>query len=346
MLGISPVFRRLTGAVTLLLLPACALSPRVCGQAVRLEPEARVWVARDGTRFPYQSWIPEKQPVKAVIIGIHGLSGAVRDHQIAALALQKNGYAFFGSELRGQGNDPVKERVGDIRSVREWHQDLWDFQHLATTNYPGLPVIWLGESLGSLIACGAVVNPPAETRAPDALVLASTIPAFDERVALWQRQLLGFGAIWKPGRKIPLSDWTGPDARDWQMTAEADHLEQLDATPWAVKEFTVRFYHSLSLMVGRMMPQAPRIKQPVLIVRADKDVFASTENVKAFARRLPNARLQRYEKSHHLLFYDAERDQVVADIVRWLETSPWKAGGVETAEAERDARRQDTRHKN
>lgn len=346
MLGISPVFRRLTGAVTLLLLPACAFSPRVCGQAVRMEPEAKVWVARDGTRFPYQSWLPEKMPVKAVVIGIHGLSGAVRDHQIAALALQKNGYAFFGSELRGQGNDPVKERVGDIRSVRDWHQDLWDFQRLATTDYPDLPVIWLGESLGSLIACGAVVNPPAETRAPDALVLASTIPAFDERVALWQRQLLGFGAIWKPERKIPLSDWTGPDAADWQMTEGADHLKQLDATPWAVKEFTVRFYHSLSMMVGRMMPQATRIKQPVLIVRADKDVFASAENVKAFARRLPNARLQRYEKSHHLLFYDAERDQVVADIVKWIESSPWKTGNVETAEAERDARRQDTRHKN
>jgi alpha-beta hydrolase superfamily lysophospholipase len=298
-----------------------------------LEPEAKVWVARDGTRFPYQSWIPDKQPVKAVVIGIHGLSGAVRDHQIAALALQKHGYAFFGAELRGQGNDPVKERVGDIRSVREWHQDLWDFQRLATAGYPDLPVIWLGESLGSLIACGAVVNPPAGMRAPDALVLASTIPAFDERVALWQRQLLGFGTLWKPKRRIPLSDWTGPDAKDWQMTEGADHLTQLELTPWAVKEFTVRFYHSLSLMVGRMMPQAPRIGQPVLIVRADKDVFASTENVKAFAQRLPNARLQRYEKSHHLLFYDAQRHEVVADIVEWLEGSPWKEGDARTAQA-------------
>lgn len=346
MLGISPVFRRLTGAVTLLLLPACAFSPPLRGQPVRLEPDSKVWVARDGTRFPYESWVPDKQPVKAVVIGIHGLSGAVRDHQIAALALKKNGYAFFGSELRSQGNDPVKERIGDIRSIREWHEDLWDFQRLITANHPDLPIIWLGESLGSLIACGAVVNPPAGIRAPDALVLASTIPAFDKRVALWQRQLLGLGTLWKPKRKIPLSDWTAPDARDWQMTEGADHLEQLDVTPWAVNEFTVRFYHSLSLMVSRMMPQATRIKQPVLIVRADKDVFASTENVNAFARRLPNARLQRYEKSHHLLFYDAERDRVVADIVKWIETSPWKTGVVKTAKAGENTRLQDARPKN
>ncbi|MFM7179902.1 MAG: alpha/beta hydrolase [Verrucomicrobiales bacterium] len=346
MLGISPVFRRLTGAITLLMLPACAFSPPLQGQAVRMEPEAKVWVARDGTRFPYQSWIPEKQPVKAIVIGLHGLSGAACDHQIAALALQKNGYAFFGCELRGQGNDPVKERRGDIRSVRQWHEDVWDFHRLATTKYPDLPVIWLAESLGSLIACGAVSSPPAGTHAPDALVLASTIPAFDERVAIWQRQLLGFGALWKPERKIPLSDWTGPDAKDWQMTGASDHLQQLDVTPWAVKEFTVRFYHSLSLMVGRMMPQATRIKQPVLIVHAEKDVFASMENVQAFAKRLPNARLQRYEKSHHLLFYDTERDQVVADIVRWIESAPWKSDDAKTAQTEEEAKRKEAGQKN
>lgn len=346
MLGIPPIFRRLTGAVALLLLPACAFTPPLRGQAVRLEPEAKVWVARDGTRFPYESWEPDQRPIKALVIGIHGLSGAACDHQIAALALQKEGYAFFGSELRGQGKDPVKDRVGDIRSVREWHEDLWDFHHLATTKYPDLPVIWLGESLGSLIACGAVVNPPAGMRSPDAMVLASTIPAFDERVALWQRQLLGFGTLWKPKRKIPLTDWTGPEARDWQMTENSDHIHQLNVTPWAVKEFTVRFYHSLSLMVSRMMPQATRIKQPVLIVRADQDVFASAENVQAFAKRLPNARLQRYEKSHHLLFYDNERDQVVADIVKWIESAPWKSAQVETAEAAESAGKANAGRKN
>lgn len=324
MRGTFPLFRRLTGAVALLLLPACAFPPPLRGQAVRLEPEAKVWVARDGTRFPYQCWIPEDEPPKAVVIGFHGLSGAVSDHQIAALALQKKGYAFYGAELRGQGNDPVKERIGDIRSVRLWHEDSWDFHQLATTKHPDVPVIWLGESLGSLIACGAVVNPPHGMNPPDALVLASPVPAFDGRVAVWQRQLLGIGSLCKPTRKIPLSDWTGPEAKDWQMTAQSDHLAQLDATPWAVKEFTVRFYHSLAIMVGRMMPQARRITQPVFIVRADKDVFASTENVKTFAERLPNARLQCYEKSHHLLFYDVEREQVVTDIVNWLETAPWK----------------------
>jgi alpha-beta hydrolase superfamily lysophospholipase len=318
------MFRRLSGVVAVLLLPACALTPALRGQAVRLEPEAKIWVARDESRFPYQSWLPARAAPKAIVIGVHGLSGAARDHQILGEALAKNGYAFYGAELRGLGHDPVKARVGDISSAKQWHQDLWDFHQLLVSRYPGLPVIWLGESLGSLISCGAAVNPPTGLRGPDALVLASPIPAFDERIALWQRQLLGMGSILQPKRKIPLSDWTGPDARNWQMTANSEHIAQLDATPWAVKEYTVRFYHSLALMVSRMMPQATRIAQPVLIVRADKDVFASTGHIEAFARRLPNARLLRYDKSHHLLFYDIQRDQVVADIVRWVEDEPWK----------------------
>lgn len=308
----------------LLMLPACALSPSARGQAVRLDMAANLWQAQDGTRFPFKFWLPAEMPPKAVVIGVHGLSGAVHDHEILAEALRKEGYAFYGAELRGQGNDPVRERVGDIKAARVWHTDLWDFHRLVIEKHPGIPVIWVGESLGSLIACGAVIDPPSGTRAPDAMVLASPIPAFDERVALWHRQLLGFGAITNPTRKIPLAQWAGPNGGEWQMTQNTDHLQQLERTPWAVKEFTVRFYHVLSMMVGRMMPQAKRITQPVFIVRATKDVFATNDNVKAFAARLPNGSLRLYEKSHHLLFYDIERDQVVADIVGWVKSTPWE----------------------
>ena len=306
------------------MLPACALSPSARGQAVRLDTAAMIWSAQDGAQFPFKCWLPENGVPKAVVIGVHGLSGAVHDHEIVARALRKRGYAFYGAELRGQGNDPVKERIGDIRAAREWHRDLWDFHRLVSGKHPGLPVVWLGESLGSLIACGAVIAPPGSTKGPDAMVLASPIPAFDERVRLWHRQLVGVGALANPTRKIPLAEWAGMDPANWQMAEDSTHLEQLDKTPWAVKEFTVRFYHVVSLMVGRMMPQAKRIEQPVFIVKARQDAFASPEVVQAFADRLPDARLKFYDKSHHLLFYDCERESVAADIVAWIESMPWE----------------------
>lgn len=305
-------------------LPACALSPAVRGQAVQMDSAGMTWSAQDGSKFPFRSWLPEKDTPSAVVIGVHGLSGAACDLDLLGKTMQAQGMAVYATELRGQGNDPVKARVGDIRSARDWHRDLWDFHRLVAARHIGVPIIWLGESLGSLIVCGAVTNVPAGMQAPAALVLASPIPAFDDRVGLLDRQMLGFGAVTKPTSKIALATWAGLDGKDWQMTADTKHLEQEKVTPWAVNEFTVRFYHVLATMVGRMMPQARQIAQPVFIVRAAHDVFASTESVQAFAKRLPKAELKIYAKSHHLLFYDVDRDQVVADIARWVGTMPWQ----------------------
>jgi alpha-beta hydrolase superfamily lysophospholipase len=305
-------------------LPACALSPSVRGQAVQMDAAAMVWNARDGTRFPFRHWLPAGSAPKAVVIGVHGLSGAACDLELLGKMMQAQGMAVYATELRGQGNDPVKERIGDIRNAREWHRDLWDFHRLVAARHAGVPVVWLGESLGSLIVCGAVTNPPDGVQAPAALVLASPIPAFDDRVGLMHRQALGFGAITKPTNRIALATWAGMDGKDWQMTGDTNHLAQVEKTPWAVKEFTVRFYHVLATMVGRMMPQARQIAQPVLIVRAAKDAFASAASVQAFADRLPKAEMKTYEKSHHLLFYDVDRNQVVTDITRWVGTMPWQ----------------------
>ena len=308
-------------------LPACALSPSVRGQAVQMDAAAMTWHAQDGTKFSYRNWLPEHGAPKVVVIGVHGLSGAACDLELLGKTMQTQNMAVYATELRGQGNDPVKERVGDIRSARDWHRDLWDFHRLVAARHPGVPVVWLGESLGSLIVCGAVTNTPDGMQGPAALVLASPIPALDDRVGLVHRQALGLGALTKPTRRIALATWAGMDGKDWQMTDTTNHLEQAEKTPWAVKEFTVRFYHVLATMVGRMMPQANQIAQPVFIVRAAKDTFASTESVQAFAKRLPKAELKIYEKSHHLLFYDVDRNQVVADITRWVGAMPWQAAG-------------------
>ena len=306
-----------------LLLPACAIAPFARGQAIRFDESARRWTASDGGVFPYQAWLPAGTAPKAIVIGVHGLSGAVHDHQALAEKLRLSGYGFYGYELRGQGNDPVKERVGDIQGPRIWQHDLWAFHKLVAAKHPNVPILWLGESLGSLIVCGAAVRAPHDTSTPDGLILASPIPAFDDRVSIWHRQLLGVAALADPTKKIPLSQWTGPDALP--MTANTQHLEQLDHTPWAVPAFTVRFYNVVSILVGRMMPQARRIQQPVLVLRAAKDVFASGQAVQEFAKKLPRGRLTIYPASHHLLFYDIERDNVSRDIIAWLESKPWIA---------------------
>jgi alpha-beta hydrolase superfamily lysophospholipase len=177
----------------------------------------------------------------------------------------------------------------------------------------------MGESLGALIVCGtASAAWPDDVAAPSALVLVSPIPEFDHRVGIVRRQALAIAAMTKPMMKRSLASFAVPHDHGWQMTNSSNHIERIGQTSWAVPAYTVRFYHVLSVMVGRMMSMAREIEQPVLVVRAGHDVFASEAAVRKFKEKLKDAELAIYGDSHHLLFYDVDRDKVVRDIARWV----------------------------
>ena len=308
--------RWLLAAAVSLCLAACASMPSVVKPSLDLAGATGRWTARDGSEFPCRAWLPKGQEPVGVVVGVHGLSGATCDFQNLGESMRRHGLAFYAYELRGQGNDPVKERIGDIPSARWWIEDLRSFDSLVRQRHPGQPVIWLGESLGSLIICSTVAHRPPKER-PGALVLVSPIPGFDERVGLIRRQFVGLSAMADPTLRIPLSDWARQDTQAWQMTGQSNHLDQLTRTPWAVDAFTLRFYHQLAIMIGRMEPQAGGIEQPTLVLHAGHDVFARGDLVKDFVARLPHGEVHCYPDSHHLLFYDRDREQVVRDITHW-----------------------------
>lgn len=297
-------------------LAGCATIPAVQYPSLSLRGSAGQWVAKDGSRFPCHVWMPPSRPPAGVVIGVHGLGGATSDFRALGEALAAKGIAFHAYELRGQGNDPDKTHIGDIPSAHRWIDDLRSFDALVRGLHPGLPVIWLGESLGSLIICNTVTSQPPEG-APAALVLVSPVPGFDRRVGLVQRQLLGLAALTRPARRVPLAEWARRDPSKWQVTGQTDHLGQMAQTPWAVDSFTLRFYHQLAIMIGRMKPQARSITQPVLVLNAGKDVFALAPLVEKFTGLLRKGEQRFYPESHHLLFYDHDRERVVRDITSW-----------------------------
>ena len=129
----------------------CA-SPRSRNPLLTMEPPLTEWTARDGKTLPCKYWPGEPRNPKGVIICVHGLSGAASDFWPVGESFPQKGYAVYGLQLRGQGNDPDVRRRGDIRSASQWQQDLLDFTALVSRRHSGIPVYWFGESLGALIA--------------------------------------------------------------------------------------------------------------------------------------------------------------------------------------------------
>jgi acylglycerol lipase len=61
---------------------------------------------------------------------------------------------------------------------------------------------------------------------------------------------------------------------------------------------------------------------PVLVLATPNDVISSREQVQAYFDAVPPGKktLHWYAKSYHLLLHDVQRDEVLRDATRWLES--------------------------
>lgn len=279
---------------------------------------AATWTSYDGKEMPWKEWpVPKGTPVKGVIITVHGLSGASSDFWPLGKALPPQGWWVYGYELRGQGNDPDLARRGDIGSADQWLKDLTTFHKLVKACHPGLPIIWYGESLGTLITLHAATRGEA---APDALVMATPIAGLRKKVSVAERCLLLTGSRIVPGLHLKLGDLAGVDENKIRVTSTTTHGGQMEVTPHHVPAFTLRLLREIDRLMSGNARAAARVSMPVLMLGSPYDVVSAPDQVQHLFGQLhsPDKRLYWYTRSYHLLLHDVQRDEVVGDFSKWL----------------------------
>ena len=299
--------------------PPCA-APSSVG-APTLQESA--FTSFDGNRFPYSKWLPlDDSPPSVVVVGFHGIAGASTDLSILGKHLQEHdsSVAVYAPDLRGQGNDPVPSRRGDIQDRRDWFSDFRTFTRLVRQQHPKARIVWCGESMGSLIALHAVATSSSNRNPPcDALILSSPIAHIHDDFPQWKRTALRWGARLFPWWKISLESLSAQD--DVRVVRDVVHREQAQTNSYHVPAFTFRLLYTLGNMIESLPAQANRVGLPVLILHGGHDIFSRPEDVKAFSRQFaPTARITRhfYPQSYHLLFYDHSHKQVLTDITCWI----------------------------
>jgi alpha-beta hydrolase superfamily lysophospholipase len=274
----------------------------------------------DGDPFLYKHWLPREAEPEMVVVGFHGISGASDDYGNLGRHLRerRRPIAVYAPDLRGQGYDPDKQRRGDLRTTEEWFRDAHTFSSLVRARHPGARIIWCGESMGSLIALNAFnwqESPPCE-----ALILSSPVVSIPpERLPGGKRFLFHTMANLNPTGRVALEDLF--NERQTRLTHDTVHQEQVAHNPWHVPKYSWRLLRHLEGLVRAMPEQAGRVHDPVLILHGGKDVFAPSETVRPFPAAFPPqvpVEFHYYPGSHHLLFYDHEREQVLRDTERWL----------------------------
>ena len=203
-----------------LAIAACAFASCSAPRAiVRPALGAKTWTSTDGKQMPWREWrVPDRVKPRCVIIAVHGLSGAAEDFHLLGERLSPHGIAVLAYELRGQGNDPDLARRGDIDHPRTWLRDIAAFHTLVSERHPGIPILWYGESLGSLIALhtAAKIDPCAR---PGGLILATPIGGLRVHVSSLSRAFLRAVSHVLPTYRVKLGNLAGMDESKIRVTS-------------------------------------------------------------------------------------------------------------------------------
>jgi acylglycerol lipase len=279
------------------------------------------WTSFDGKQMPWKAWpAPAGVKPKAVIIAVHGLSGATSDFWPLGEALPAQGFPVYAFELRGQGHDPMLAQRGDISTAKQWLRDLHAFHALIQKRHRGVPIIWYGESLGSLIALHAAAQPTLR-RVPDALIFASPLAGLRQKPSELELVLLKSMSYALPTLKVKLGDLAHMDESKIKVTSTSTHGGQMAITAHHVAAFSLRLLREIDDLLIKNEASAKRLRVPVLMLASPHDIVASPDQVHTLFRQIESRdkSLRWYPRSYHLLLHDVQRDQVVRDVQRWLE---------------------------
>ena len=261
-----------------------------------------------GVRIVYDVWTPDTAP-RAVVVLSHGLGEHARRYDHVAQRFGEAGLVTYALDHRGHGRSGGKRVL--LRDISEYTGDFDILVAIAKKEHPGCTCILLGHSMGGGIVFAYGVERPDNY---DLMVLSG--PAVAAQAAV--PPLLAFtaktlGAI-APGLPVQELD-SSAISRDSAVVAayDSDPLVHHGKVPAGIARAL--------LLVGETMPQrAAALTAPLLIVHGVDDRLICIDGSRELVECVGSSdvELKEYPGLYHEVFNEPERDQVLDDVVSWI----------------------------
>ncbi len=291
--------------------------------------------ADDGVEIAARRWLPEDAP-RAVVRISHGMAEHCARYARLAEELTRHGIAVYAHDHRGHGETAKVERdEGHFADEDGWARVIADLRMVgdhARREHPGARHCLFGHSMGSFMTQWVMLFHPDEASAyvlsgsnagGGALVTAGKQAAKLERLRMGKRgksallTALSFGSFNRGFEGRTQYDWLSRDPIEvdkyvadpkcgfmvttqlWVELLEA--LETLGKTSWA-----------------RVAPETP-----VLVFSGDRDPVSAGGGIEKLLRAMERGGMRRvtsklYKDGRHEMVNESNRDEVFADLTRWL----------------------------
>jgi alpha-beta hydrolase superfamily lysophospholipase len=289
----------------------------------------------DGLSLLARRWRPEGGP-RAVVQIAHGLAEHSARYARLAAALNARGYAVYANDHRGHGPKAAAADLGHFADEKGWDKvvgDLWTMSRQIAQEQPGVPIVFLGHSLGSFLGqdfvarhsdalAGAVFS--GSSGKPPAIATVGGIVARAERLRLGKRgkspliDSMWFGAYNKPFSPPRTAfDWLSRDEKEVDAYVADAHCGFPFTTQLAVDV--------IDALPGLLSP-APlarfRKDLPIYIFSGERDpVGANLKGLIADLRAAGFTKLATrvYPGARHETLNETNREEVTRDLIDWLD---------------------------
>jgi acylglycerol lipase len=256
-----------------------------------------------------RSWSPSGEGgARAVVVLVHGFNSHSGYYIRTGEALAARGFAAYALDLRGRGRSD-----GDrfyIESISEYAQDVGTAVSLAKLRHPGLPVFLLGHSAGGVASCLYVLEHQAELAGFICESFAFQVPAPDFAIAA----LKGLSHLAPHAHVLKL--------HNEDFSRDPAVVKAMNDDPLIANETQpTRTVAELARADERLRSEFPLITLPLLILHgtADKAAKASGSQIFYDTAGSKDKTLELYEGHYHDLLNDIGREEVLGDIVQWIE---------------------------
>lgn len=303
--------------------------------------------SRDGkSKLHAVRYVPENlNDIRGVVQIVHGMSEYVERYEEFARFLTERGLVVTGEDHMGHGKSVGKDgRLGyfceqDPATVLV--RDVHRLKKATQADFPGVPYVILGHSMGSFITRNYMFR--YGTGISAAIVMGTGMQSrplllLSKCFGRLQQAVLGAEHVSRLMDKMAFGSYNKEISNpktpfDWLSRDEA-RVEQYMEDPLCGFVFTVNGFRTLFELISRLhrsenLDRMPK-KLPVLLISGDADpvgdygkgVYKAYNSLRTAG--LENVSLKLYEGGRHELLNETNRDEVQRDIYEWIERTVLK----------------------
>lgn len=267
-----------------------------------------------GVEIVYSTWRAARP--KGIVQIAHGVGEHGLRYEPLAQDLVRAGYTVHANDHRGHGRTGLAQWDGDHAKLgrlgpgglRAAIAAVEQMTAVAKEDTPGVPLVLLGHSWGSLMA-QRIVNTSSE--AYDGVVLSASA----YRLPGWMNS----------GDLNARHAGSGPTKFEW-LTRDRAIIDAMSVDPLAVEADVIGLFGLADTLRLLGVPRRGIPHDlPMLLQVGSEDPLGGPRSIERLAQayrrrgRLSDVQVHVYEGARHEVYNETNRDEVVADLVAWLD---------------------------